>query len=190
MQSIDGEAPGVNQSPVCILAVSLRTSDPFRLAENLLGSAKNSPQCKTATEGKVELAGHTTLSFAAPCVTVALRMKSTRFAIATTDGVSVCDHLARSASFVVLEMEGGREMSRTARSRESDACGNHRSFVELLAGCGAVICGGIGQGAVDALAAHGTESVVLAGRMTIEDAIAGYMAGTLVTTNARVCLCG
>jgi predicted Fe-Mo cluster-binding NifX family protein len=117
-------------------------------------------------------------------------MNPTYVAIASTDGVSVCDHLARSASFFVVEIDAGQVVSRTVRSREAETCGNHRSFVELLAGCRAVICGGIGQGAVDALIAHGVESIVLAGAMTIDDAIAGYLAGTLATTEERVCLCG
>ena len=117
-------------------------------------------------------------------------MNPTRVAIATTDGVSVCDHLARSASFLVLEIQAGQVVSRTVRSRNADTCGNHRSFVELLDGCSAVLCGGIGQGAANALAAHGVESIVLAGTMTIDDAVAGYLAGTLVTTDERVCLCG
>lgn len=114
-------------------------------------------------------------------------MARTQFAIATTDGVSVADHLARSAAFLVIDPETG---ARETRQRGTDACGNHRSFVELLAGCRAVICGGVGQGAVTALAAHGTETVVLASPMTIEAAAVGFVAGTLVTTNERVCLCG
>jgi predicted Fe-Mo cluster-binding NifX family protein len=117
-------------------------------------------------------------------------MNSTCLAIATTDGVSVCDHLARSASFVVVNIEAGAAAARNVRAREADTCGNHRSFVELLDGCQAVICGGIGQGAAVALAAHGVESIVLAKRMTIDEALAGYLAGTLVTTGERVCLCG
>src|SRR5438045_1297035 len=117
-------------------------------------------------------------------------MNPTRFAIATTDGISVCDHLARSASFLVFEIEDGRIVSRDSRSRDTDVCGNHRSFIELLAGCRAVICGGIGAGAANALAAHGVESLVLAERLSIEDALAGHLAGTLVVTQDRVCLCG
>jgi predicted Fe-Mo cluster-binding NifX family protein len=62
--------------------------------------------------------------------------------------------------------------------------------VELLAGCRAVICGGIGTGAANALAAHGVESLVVADRLTVEAAVAQYLAGTLVTTQERVCLCG
>ncbi len=113
-----------------------------------------------------------------------------RIAIATADGVSVCDHLARSASFLVFEIADGRVVTRAARDRGAGACGNHRGFAELAEGCRAVICGGIGTGAVNALAAHGVESIVLAERMTVEAALAGYLAATLVTTHERVCLCG
>jgi predicted Fe-Mo cluster-binding NifX family protein len=114
-------------------------------------------------------------------------MATTLIAIATADGVSVADHLARSAAFVVADPAGG---AREVRQRGTDACGNHRSFVDLAAGCGAVICGGVGQGAVNALAAHGIETIVLAAPMTVEAALAGYAARTLVTTGARTCLCG
>ena len=110
-----------------------------------------------------------------------------RIAIATADGVSVADHLARSAAFIVYDVGSG---AREERQRGTDACGNHRSFVELLQGCRAVICGGVGQCAVNALATHGINCVVLAAPMSVEDALAGALAGTLVTTDERVCLCG
>ena len=117
-------------------------------------------------------------------------MHSTRIAVGTTDGVSVCPHLARSASLLVFEIAEGRIISRTDRPRETDQCGNHRTFVELLEGCGAVICGGIGDGAVNSLARHGIQPLVLAAPATVEAAVEGYLKGTLVTTDARVCLCG
>jgi predicted Fe-Mo cluster-binding NifX family protein len=113
-----------------------------------------------------------------------------RLAIATADASSVCDHLARSAAFVIFDIENGEVVSRSVRSRAGDACGQHRSFVELAAGCRAVICGGIGEGAANALAANGIEPVVLSVPVSIEAAAAGYLAGTLVTTTERVCLCG
>ena len=116
-------------------------------------------------------------------------MGPTRIAIATTDGISVCDHLARSASFFVVEIEAGRVVGWETRARGTDSCGNHRGFIELLAGCQAVVCGGIGQGAFNALAAHGIETIVLAEPGSVKDAIAGYVAGALVTTEERVCLC-
>jgi len=114
---------------------------------------------------------------------------NSRIAIATSDGVSVCDHLARSAAFVVLEIEDGRAVSQTVRNREPGPCGNHKSFVEMLEGCGAVICGGIGQGAFDSLSARGIRPVVAAGARSIADAADQYLAGTLPTTADRVCLC-
>jgi predicted Fe-Mo cluster-binding NifX family protein len=110
--------------------------------------------------------------------------------IATADGVSVCSHLARCAGVVVFRIEDGAVASKTLRSRADEACGNHRSFTELLEGCSAVICGGIGQGAVNSLAAAGVRSIVLAAPMSIEDAAAGFLAGSLVTTEERACLCG
>lgn len=117
-------------------------------------------------------------------------MAATWFAIATTDGVSVCDHLARSAAFVIFEVRDGALVGRSVRSRETDQCGNHRTFLDLASGCSAVICGGVGQGAVNALAGSGVQTVVLASPMPVEEAAAGYLAGTLRTTDQRVCLCG
>jgi len=116
-------------------------------------------------------------------------MKSTRIAVATSDGVSLCEHLARSSAFIVLLVEDGRVTSRTTRNRATDACGNHASFVEILDGCNAVLCGGIGQGAADSLAAHGIEPLVAAGKHSVEDAVDLYLAGKLATTAERVCLC-
>ena len=117
-------------------------------------------------------------------------MASFRIAIGSADGVSVCGHLARSASFLVLEIAGGQVVSREVRQRGDDQCGRHKTFVDLMQGCRALICGGVGQGAVDSLAKAGVEVVVLARPMRVEDAVQGYLAGTLETTNARVCLCG
>jgi len=116
-------------------------------------------------------------------------MKSLTIAVATADHVSVADHLARSSAFIVLKAEDGRVVSTTTRERETDACGNHASFVDILAGCDAVLCGGIGEGAAKSLAAHGIQPVVAASKHSIEDAVARYLAGNLVTTTDRVCLC-
>jgi len=54
----------------------------------------------------------------------------------------------------------------------------------------AAICGGIGQGAADALAATGIEPLVLVMWLSIEEAAAGYLAGTLVTRTEPAWLCG
>jgi predicted Fe-Mo cluster-binding NifX family protein len=113
---------------------------------------------------------------------------TSRIAIATADGLAVADHLAHSTAFIVLEVEESRVVARSERKRET-GCGNHKSFVEMLEGCQAVICGGIGPGAFDALKANGVESIVTAKTPAIEEAISQYLAGTLATTEDRICLC-
>jgi predicted Fe-Mo cluster-binding NifX family protein len=119
-------------------------------------------------------------------------MAVNRIAIATADGVSVCDHLARAAAFVVVEVNSGVPGARQTRARGIEACGNHATFVEMLAGCDAVICGGIGQGAVAALAAHGIRALVApsAAGTPIDDALQAWIEGRLITSDERVCLCG
>jgi predicted Fe-Mo cluster-binding NifX family protein len=59
----------------------------------------------------------------------------------------------------------------------------------MVAGAQAVVCGGVGQGAVDTLAAHGVETLVLDGPHSIDDAVNGFLAGSLKLTGERVCLC-
>src|SRR4051794_34259710 len=117
-------------------------------------------------------------------------MPSTRIAVATSDGISVCDHLAHSTAFLLLEVNDGAVVSAALRSRSTDGCGNHASFVDLLNGATAVICGGIGQGAANALTGHGIEPLVITGKHSIGDAVKQYLAGSLPLTAERVCLCG
>ena len=103
----------------------------------------------------------------------------------------MCDHLARAAAFVVVEINAGVPGARTVRARGTEACGNHATFVEMLSGCGAVICGGIGQGAAVSLAAHGIGTLVApsAAGTPIDDALQAWIEGRLATSDERVCLC-
>src|ERR1022692_4543551 len=115
-------------------------------------------------------------------------MNRARIAIATTDGISVSDHLARSTAFLLLEIEDGAITSGTYRTRATGTCGNQAGFVELLSGAQAVICGGIGQGAADSLAPHGIEPLVIAGGQSIDGAVNQYLAGSLALSGDPVCL--
>ncbi|HUP04018.1 MAG TPA: NifB/NifX family molybdenum-iron cluster-binding protein [Bryobacteraceae bacterium] len=115
-------------------------------------------------------------------------MKS-QIGIATVDGISVSEHLARSAAFLVLGVEDGAIVSHSIRTRGTGPCGNHMSFLELLDGCQTVICGGISQSMFDLLHAHGIEPVVAAGPFAIDDAVHRFLAGTLPTSDERLCLC-
>ena len=82
--------------------------------------------------------------------------------------------------------------ARVTRARGAGACGNHATFVEMLAGCDAVISGGIGQGAAGTLAAHGIRALVspAAAGTPIDDALRAWIEGRLATSDERVCLCG
>src|ERR1019366_7886802 len=119
-------------------------------------------------------------------------MEVTRIAIATADGVSVCDHLARAAAFVVVEVSGGVAGARVTRAREPGACGNHATFVEMLAGCDAVISGGIGQGVAGTVG--GPRSCAAAWRAAAgppsDDALRAGIEGRPSTSDERVCVCG
>jgi predicted Fe-Mo cluster-binding NifX family protein len=116
-------------------------------------------------------------------------MPSTIIAVGTADGQSICDHLARSSAFFVLEIRDGRVQSKTIRERRTDACGSHKSFVEILEGCHTVLCGGIGQGAYDSLTQGGIEPLVVTGKCSVDEAVERYLSGKLATTDERVCLC-
>jgi len=120
-----------------------------------------------------------------------MQMPITQIAVGTADGVTVSEHLARSAAFIVVEVEAGVLGKRSVRRRETGACGNHATFVEMLAGCGAVICGGIGQGAADSLAANGIQSLVApsATGTPVDEALQAWLEGRLATSGDRVCLC-
>jgi predicted Fe-Mo cluster-binding NifX family protein len=61
----------------------------------------------------------------------------------------------------------------------------------MLAGCEAVICGGIGEGAAVSLAANGIVALVSPASVgsPIENALAAWIDGRLVTSDVRVCLC-
>ena len=112
-------------------------------------------------------------------------------AIASSDGRTVCDHLARATSFYVFTGEHGAIAGDPEiRLRGAGECGSHRTFVELLDGCDAVICGGIGEGAARSLRVHRVRSVIAVERLGIEEALAQHLAGTLKTTSEMTCLCG
>ena len=113
-----------------------------------------------------------------------------RIAVGTSDGQVVCEHLARSSRFFVYDIDDKFISDCQERLRGTDACGNHRSFTEILAGCSAVLCGGVGDGAVNALAAAGTKTIVLARPYGVDEAIRAFVTGTLETSDERVCLCG
>jgi predicted Fe-Mo cluster-binding NifX family protein len=105
-------------------------------------------------------------------------MTSTRIAIATTDGISVSDHLALSTAFLILEIQDGAIVSGTFRSRPTDTSGGHAGFVEMLAGARAVMCGGMSDAQADLLATEGIDTMIVEGPHSIDEAVNGFLAGS------------
>ena len=115
-------------------------------------------------------------------------MPPTIIGVATTDGISVCEHLARSTAFLILQVEDGAITSGKFRCRPADSCGTHAGFVDMLAGADAVICGGIGERPADVLTAHCIEPLVFVGAHSIDQAVNKFLDGRLALGSERVSL--
>lgn len=126
-----------------------------------------------------------------------------KIAVATMDGVSVSQHFGQSKGFLVFDIEGAKVRSREfltnnhtphaqglCNHSEGNHHGNHShaNILELLNGCDAVLCGGMGVGAQRALQQHGIKALLIAGPYSADEAVAAYMGGTLTSTEA-VCNC-
>ena len=105
-----------------------------------------------------------------------------RIAVTYEDG-SVFQHFGRTENFKVYEVENGKVVS--AEVMGSDGVG-HEALAWLLkdSGIDALICGGMGQGAQDALAEAGIE--VCAGASGDADAaVEAFLRGELVNTGVN-----
>lgn len=105
-----------------------------------------------------------------------------KIAVAYEDG-NVFQHFGRTENFKVYEVEDGKVVS--AEVMSSDGVG-HEALAWLLkdSGIDALICGGMGQGAQDALAEAGIE--VCAGASGDADAaVEAFLKGELVNTGVN-----
>lgn len=105
-----------------------------------------------------------------------------KVAVTYEDG-NVFQHFGRTENFKVYDIEDGSIVSSSIMS--SDGVG-HEALADLLAerGIGVLICGGMGQGAKDALAAAGLE--VYAGASgAADEAVEAYLKGELEDTGVN-----
>lgn len=105
-----------------------------------------------------------------------------KIAVTYEDG-NVFQHFGRTENFKVYEVEGGRVV--TSEILNSGGTG-HEALAWLLKECGidALICGGMGQGAQDALAEAGIE-VCAGAEGNADEAVAAFLAGELVNTGVN-----
>ncbi len=124
-----------------------------------------------------------------------------KIAIATDDGRTVSRHFGRAAHYAVLTVEDGavvaREMRRPKFSphgsggdvheeREAGPHGTgpaddvrHDQMAAAIADCSVVICGGMGRGAYDRMAANGIRPIVT-DLQDVDEAAAECAAGHIV----------
>ena len=65
---------------------------------------------------------------------------------------------------------------------------SHADIVEALRGCDVLLCQGMGWRAAEELQRSGIEPIVFSGEMTPEEAVAGYLSGSLKATGT-FCRC-
>ena len=101
----------------------------------------------------------------------------------TYDNGNVFQHFGRTENFKVYEVEGGRVVSSEVMS--SNGVG-HEALAWLLkdSAIDVLLCGGMGQGAQDALAEAGIE-VCSGAEGNTDEAVAAYLAGELVNTGVN-----
>ena len=105
-----------------------------------------------------------------------------KIAVTYEDG-NVFQHFGRTENFKIYEVEDGKVVS--AEVMSSDGVG-HEALAWLLkdSGIDALICGGMGQGAQDALAEAGIE-VCAGAEGNTDEAVAAFLAGELVNTGVN-----
>lgn len=127
-----------------------------------------------------------------------------KIAVATEDGVSISQHFGRSRSFLVFDVAGKtilgqsvRDNTFTAHARgecqegdehHHDQHHGHDAIVEALQDCRAVLCGGMGWRAADALNQQGVQAVLVPATLSPAEAVAKHLAGELGTTEG-FCRC-
>lgn len=96
----------------------------------------------------------------------------------TTENGMIFQHFGKCQEFTVYETEDGRILSRTTLSSGGNG---HSALATLLAqnNVGLLICGGIGGGAKNALAAAGVQLVAGASG-SVDAAVEAFLAGTLI----------
>lgn len=103
----------------------------------------------------------------------------------TTQNNQVFQHFGKCPLFTIAEVEDGKLSS----TYFLDAAGSgHSALAGLLKdnGVDLLICGGIGQGAKDALAAQGVQ-LICGVTGPVPEVLAAYLNGTLQSDNSFVC---
>lgn len=131
-----------------------------------------------------------------------------KIAIPVNPDLQMSPHFGRCHAFLVVEVVEGLILSRELRSNEQGDAGHdhhpanqhgldhhrhdhhrhdHHRFVQLLAGCAAVVGAGMGSGARRALESAGLAVRLVDGGFTPDEAALRFAAGQLNPTVASCC---
>ena len=126
-----------------------------------------------------------------------------KIAVPTNDGLSISEHFGRSAAFLVYETENARIVSSELRknqgleAHEGGSCAGdraaephtHGTILLSLVGCDAVICGGMGARAAEALKQAGVREVLFTRPGPATEAVNAFLKGELPASSQQFCRC-
>ena len=120
-----------------------------------------------------------------------------KIAVPSDDGTLIAAHFGRCAFFLVFETEDGRAVRKEVRANgqgggEPGQCHgaeghdhahghNHATMADTLYDCEAILCGGMGWRAADALKACGIEPLMVQTNLPAQEAVEAWLAGSLAT---------
>jgi len=123
-----------------------------------------------------------------------------KIAFVTDDGENISAHFGRAPFYLVIEIDGGHEIHREMREKmghahfqsagesenhtdtrhgfSAEAQTRHSAMLIAIMDCDVIVCGGMGQGALQSLQASGKE-VRLTDVQMINQALDSYLSGEL-----------
>jgi predicted Fe-Mo cluster-binding NifX family protein len=123
-----------------------------------------------------------------------------RIAVPSNDGVTISQHFGRSKQFLIFDVHEGHAAMESVRENQGchghDGAGHtegqphsHEGILGALRGCDAVVCAGIGIGAVMALKTAGLQVVSIAAEGKAVEALQLWLQGRLNNHNPAACQC-
>ncbi len=130
-----------------------------------------------------------------------------KIAFVTDDGKTISSHFGRAGSYLVVEIESGKEVNRELREKlghqhfshgedhhdqhagphgfDPASQSRHASMLEAINDCEVVVCGGMGQGAYASITAAG-KKIIMVNDMDINQALDAFKKGELKSSEDLV----
>ncbi len=134
-------------------------------------------------------------------------VSTTKVAAITEDGITISQHFGRAPYYLVVTVENGQVVKSEMRQKlghahfanqphaeehpgqphgmDAASHNKHLQMAESIADCEALLCRGMGMGAYESMKMRGIRPVVT-DIASIEEAVAAYIAGTIVDQVERL----